>query len=133
HLLVHKSTFFLPGAVDIGSMRTVPLPSAGATGSGMEGHRRAVPPALKRRKPLLSGDGMKKSLLALALGAAFAAPAAYADVTLSGSINMGLAYGKKGDSSTNQSNSLFTTGATVSGGSNTGITTTYTNITISSV
>lgn len=35
---------------------------------------------------------MKKTLLALAVGAAFAAPAAYADVTISGAINMGIEY-----------------------------------------
>ncbi len=35
---------------------------------------------------------MKKTLIALAVGSAFAAPAAYADVTLSGSINAGPAY-----------------------------------------
>ena len=35
---------------------------------------------------------MKKTLIALAVGGAFAAPAAFADVTLSGSINAGPAY-----------------------------------------
>ncbi|MEX0960572.1 MAG: porin [Burkholderiales bacterium] len=37
---------------------------------------------------------MKKSLIALAVAGAFAAPSAMADVTLSGAINMGLLYGK---------------------------------------
>ena len=32
---------------------------------------------------------MKKTLIALAVGSAFAAPVAFADVTLSGSINAG--------------------------------------------
>ena len=40
---------------------------------------------------------MKKTLIALAVGSAFAAPAAYADVTLSGSINAGPAYVHSGD------------------------------------
>jgi predicted porin len=35
---------------------------------------------------------MKKSLVALAVGAAFVAPSAFADVTISGAINMGIAY-----------------------------------------
>ena len=43
---------------------------------------------------------MKKTLIALAVGSAFAAPAAFADVTLSGSINAGPAYVHSGDGST---------------------------------
>lgn len=35
---------------------------------------------------------MKKTLMAVAVGAAFAAPAAFADVTISGAINMGIEY-----------------------------------------
>ena len=35
---------------------------------------------------------MKKTLMALAVGSAFVAPAAFADVTISGSINMGIEY-----------------------------------------
>jgi len=76
---------------------------------------------------------MKKTLIALAVGAAFVAPAAYADVTLSGSINMGIAYAKSGDQSTAAGNSI--TPATTGGGSlsNTQITNNYSNITIGSL
>jgi predicted porin len=77
---------------------------------------------------------MKKSLLALAVGAAFAAPAAYADVTLSGAINAGPAYVKQGDGSTNASNSIRSTGAVAAQGQTSfGINSNYSNITISSV
>ena len=37
---------------------------------------------------------MKKSLIALAVAGAFAAPAAMAEVTLSGAINLGIEIGK---------------------------------------
>jgi len=76
---------------------------------------------------------MNKTLIALAVGAAFVAPAAYADVTLSGSINMGLAVVKSGDASSHTGNSI--TGATAGGGSitNTQVTTNYSNITIGSL
>src|SRR5882724_3953598 len=43
-------------------------------------------------KPIRKGDRMKKSLIALAVAGAFAAPAAMADVTISGAINVGIAY-----------------------------------------
>jgi predicted porin len=77
---------------------------------------------------------MKKTLIALAVGAAFVAPAAYADVTLSGSINMGIAYVKSGDQSTNPTGNTFT-GPTTGGGSlsNTQLTSNYSNITIGSL
>lgn len=77
---------------------------------------------------------MKKTLIALAVGAAFVAPAAYADVTLSGSINMGLAIAKSGDSSSGQSNSIVTS-PTTGGGSLTRnqVTTNYSNVTIGSM
>lgn len=42
---------------------------------------------------------MKKTLIALAVGSAFVAPAAFADVTISGSINMGIEYLNVGDES----------------------------------
>src|ERR1043166_3421480 len=78
--------------------------------------------------------GMKRTLIALAVGAAFAAPAAYADVTLSGSINAGPAVVKSGDGSTNASNSISATGGTAQQGiTRTGINTNYTNITIGSM
>jgi len=42
---------------------------------------------------------MKKTLMALAVGSAFVAPAAFADVTISGSINMGINYVNNGGES----------------------------------
>jgi predicted porin len=66
---------------------------------------------------------MKKSLLALAVGAAFAAPAAFADVTISGAINMGIEYLNVGDSDNNARNGV----------SNFGVASNYSNVTISSV
>jgi len=68
---------------------------------------------------------MKKTLMALAVGAAFAAPAAYADVTISGAINMGVAYLNVGNAST--------AGGSLDGTSNFGVTSNYTNVTISSL
>ena len=82
---------------------------------------------------------MKRTLIALAVGAAFAAPTAYADVTLSGSINAGPAYVHSGDGSTNSQNTIsqqggFSTGGTAqTGESKTGINTNYSNITIGSM
>src|SRR5215813_6553967 len=77
---------------------------------------------------------MKKTLIALAVGSAFAAPAAYADVTLSGSINAGPAWVKSGDGSTNATNALFATGPTAqTGTNNAAINTNYSNITIGSL
>jgi predicted porin len=66
---------------------------------------------------------MKKSLVALAVGAAFAAPAAFADVTISGAINMGVEYLNVGDSEDDAFDGI----------SNFGIATNYSNVTISSV
>ncbi len=70
---------------------------------------------------------MKKNLLALAVGAAFAAPAAYADVTISGAINMGIEYINVNDGSTGNGND--------GNGSvgNFGISNNYSNLTISSL
>src|SRR3954463_4531595 len=80
---------------------------------------------------------MKRTMIALAVGAAFAAPVAYADVTLSGSINAGPAVVKSNDGSSGQANSIRSTvGATpgnTSGQTSTGINTNYTNITIGSM
>lgn len=77
---------------------------------------------------------MKKTLIALAVGAAFVAPAAYADVTLSGSINAGPAIVKSGDGSTGAANSIHATGAAAqSGVTLTGINTNYSNVTIASM
>ena len=77
---------------------------------------------------------MKRTLIALAVGSAFAAPAAYADVTLSGSINAGPAYVHSGDGSTNAANSFSATGPTAqSGQSLSGINTNYSNITVGSL
>lgn len=82
---------------------------------------------------------MKKSLIALAVGAAFAAPAAYADVTLSGSINMGIEVikGKEG-TAPGSSNSIVSsqaspTGGTVDSATNTGVASNYSNVTIGSM
>ena len=77
---------------------------------------------------------MKAKLIGLAIGAALTAPAAYADVTLSGNINMGPAVVKSGDGSTNATNSLNARGpAAQQGLTRTGIDTTYSNITIGSL
>jgi len=77
---------------------------------------------------------MKKTLIALAVGSAFAAPAAYADVTLSGSINAGPAVVRSGDGSTGAVNALAATGATAqSGQTASGINTNYSNVTIGSL
>jgi predicted porin len=65
---------------------------------------------------------MKKSLVALAVGAAFAAPAAYADVTISGAINMAVEYLNVGDGENG-----------TDGISNFGVSSNYSNVTISSV
>ncbi len=76
---------------------------------------------------------MKKSLIALAVGAAFLAPAAYADVTLSGAINAGVAMVKDGDGSsagTTNTMGLASTGG--AGQTRTGIETNYSNFSISS-
>jgi len=80
---------------------------------------------------------MKKTLIALAVGSVFAAPTAYADVTLSGSINAGPAWVKSNDGSSGSANSIRSTvGATpgtTSGQTTSGINTNYTNITIGSM
>jgi hypothetical protein len=90
---------------------------------------------------LTQGDGMKKVLIALAVGSALAAPAAYADVTLSGSINAGPAYVHQGTGSNGASNGIvnvdptgtpFTTTGQA-GVSSTGLNTNYSNITIGSL
>jgi predicted porin len=69
---------------------------------------------------------MKKSLVALAVGAAFAAPSAFADVTISGAINMGVEYLDVGDASDGP-------GGGEDGISNFGVASNYSNVTISSV
>ena len=91
---------------------------------------------------------MKKTLIALAVGTAFSAPAAYADVTLSGSINAGPAYVHQGSGSSGANNGIVgavgvpgttlngngtitTTGAP--GTSASGLNTNYSNITIGSL
>jgi predicted porin len=77
---------------------------------------------------------MKKTLIAVAVGAAVAAPAAYAEVTLSGAINAGPVIVKSGDGSTGATNSIHSTGATAQKGVTlTGIDTNYSNITIGSM
>ena len=78
---------------------------------------------------------MKRTLIALAVGAAFAAPAAYADVTLSGSINAGPALVHSGDGSTGVHNNITSTigQPAQEGVTRTGINTNYSNITIGSM
>src|SRR5215831_18182259 len=83
---------------------------------------------------LNQGDGMKRTLIALAVGSAFAAPAAFADVTLSGSINAGPAYVHSGDGSTGVTNALFSTTAVAQPGTSvSAINTNYSNVTIGSL
>jgi len=86
---------------------------------------------------------MKKTLIAVAVGSAFAVPAAYADVTLSGSINAGPAYVHQGTGSSGASNGIVSTDLTGAGTpltttgqagvSSTGLNTNYSNITIGSL
>ena len=77
---------------------------------------------------------MNKTLIALAVAAAFAAPAAYADVTLSGNITAGPTILHQGSGSSNVSNSITSTGAVAQEGiTRTGIDTNYSNITIASM
>ena len=86
---------------------------------------------------------MKKTLIALAVGSIFAVPAAYADVTISGSINAGPAYVHQGTGSNGATNGIVSTDLTGAGTpltttgqagvSSTGINTNYSNITIGSL
>ena len=72
---------------------------------------------------------MKKSLIAVAVASAFAAPAAMAEVTLSGAINIGIEVAK---SSSAPANALFGTGAT-NGLTRTLLNSNYSHIDIESV
>ena len=74
---------------------------------------------------------MKKTLMALAVGAAFAAPSAFADVTISGAINMDVEVLKSGDGSGAAANSIRA-GTVGNGVTNTGVASNYSNVTISS-
>jgi predicted porin len=80
---------------------------------------------------------MKKTLMALAVGSAFVAPAAFADVTISGSINMGIEYLNVGSESAGwaaiRSTTTGTTQQQKSGVGNLGLASNYTNITIASM
>jgi len=76
---------------------------------------------------------MKKTLMALAVGAAFVAPAAFADVTISGAINMGIAYVDGDDGDPDAGNSVTGPVSGSNGGSNFQLTNNYSNVTISSV
>jgi len=78
---------------------------------------------------------MKKTLIALAVGSAFAAPAAFADVTISGSINMGIEYLNVGDASDEAITQFGAAnlGANGEGTSNFGVASNYSNVTISSM
>lgn len=80
---------------------------------------------------------MKKTLMALAVGGAFVAPAAFADVTISGAINMGVEYLNVGKESAGwaaiRSDTTGTTQQQKSGVGNIGVASNYTNITIASL
>jgi len=80
---------------------------------------------------------MKKTLMALAVGSAFVAPAAFADVTISGSINMSIEYlnvGKESDVFANaRQQGGFGTAQPHTGVGNIGLASNYTNITIASL
>jgi len=80
---------------------------------------------------------MKKTLMALAVGSACVAPAAFADVTISGAVNMGIAYLNTGKESAQFANARqvagFGTAQEHSGVGNLGLTSNYTNITIASM
>ena len=77
---------------------------------------------------------MKKSLVALAVAGAFAAPAAFADVTLSGAINAGPMFTSDSDGSSSvASNSPFSSGGSTKGFSQSNIANNYSNFNISSV
>src|SRR6266850_8271541 len=75
-------------------------------------------------KLIRKGDRMKKSLIALAVAGAFAAPAAMADVTISGAINVGIAYINSGSAPVAGPGSESVT--------RTSVATNYSNINISS-
>jgi Gram-negative porin len=74
---------------------------------------------------------MKKTLLALAVAGACAVPA-YADVTLSGAINMGPVWGRVSDGSGSGNSNSIRSGSTAKGFSGTGLTSNYSNINITS-
>src|ERR1700754_1498364 len=80
---------------------------------------------------------MKKTLMALAVGSAFVAPAAFADVTISGSINMGVEYlnvGKESNRFATQAAPFVNgNGTRHDGVGNIGVASNYTNITIASM
>jgi len=75
---------------------------------------------------------MKKTLMALAVGAAFAAPSAFADVTISGSINMSVEALKVGDGTDAATGNSIRSGTGGSSVTNTGVAANYSNVTISS-
>ena len=75
---------------------------------------------------------MKKTLMAVAVGAAFAAPSAFADVTISGAINMDVEIIKVGSASAAGVTNTIRTAAGQSGLTSTGIASNYSNVTISS-
>lgn len=72
---------------------------------------------------------MKKTLMALAVGAAFAAPSAFADVTISGAINMGPYYMSSGKAS---DTAVSLGGVARDSVTSFGVATNYSNVTISS-
>ena len=76
---------------------------------------------------------MKKSLVALAVGAAFVAPSAFADVTISGAINMAVEYLNVGDADGGAGCVGSVERCTEDGVTNWGVSSNYSNVTISSV
>jgi predicted porin len=76
---------------------------------------------------------MNKTLIALAVGAAFVAPSAFADVTLSGSINMGIAWVKSSDGTAVPKTNSVEAATGAKSLSNSQLTSNYSNITISSM
>lgn len=76
---------------------------------------------------------MNKTLIALAVGAAFVAPSAFADVTLSGSINMGVALVKSSDGAPVGKTSSVAASNGSKGFSNWQLTNNYSNVTIASM
>lgn len=75
---------------------------------------------------------MNKKLLVLALAGAFVAPAAMADVTISGTINTGPVWGSSSDATATGTSNSITSSTTAKGWSTLGLTSNYSNINLNS-
>jgi predicted porin len=75
---------------------------------------------------------MNKKLLVLALAGAFVAPAAMADVTISGTINTGPQIGTSSDATATGSSNSVATSASAKGFSSMGLTSNYSNVNLNS-